>query len=136
MVSIGGEPTITISLLIQMAIILMGIWGFVKVVREIVKSITERHDREEKWDNYEKNLKEERDKIYEKYDTRLEEMEKEILDNHTDTEAKMQQIRAELQIQSETLLAVLDGLQQLNCNGAVSDAKKALVKHLSDKAYE
>lgn len=130
------QPTVTIQLLIQMAIILMGIWGFVKVVKEIIESVNKRHDREQKWDDYEKNLQEERDKIYEKYDERLEEMEKEILDNHTDSEAKMQQIRAELQIQSETLLAVLDGLQQLNCNGAVSDAKKKLDAHLLERAYD
>ena len=131
----GGE-TITVSLLIQMAIILMGIWGFVKVVKEIIDSVNKRHDREQKWDDYEKNLQEERDKIYEKYDSRLEEMEKKIEDNHTDTEAKIQEIRAELYLQTECMRAVLEGLQQLNCNGPVSDAKKKLDAHLLERAYD
>ena len=130
------QQTITIQLLIQIGIIIMGIWGFVKVVKEIVKSITERHDREQKWDEYENNLQVERDKIYTKYDAQLEDLETKINDNYTDTEAKLQEIRAELCIQSEVLLAVLEGLQQLKCNGPVSDAKKKLDAHLLEKAYD
>ena len=130
------DQTITIQALIQLAVMIMGVWGFIKVVKEIVKAINDRHDREQKWDDYEKNLQEERDKIYEKYDSRLEEMEKKINDNYTDTEAKLQAVSAELYIQSECMLAVLEGLQQLKCNGPVSEAKKKLDAHLLERAYD
>ena len=130
------NTTITIQTLVQVGLAFMGLWGFIKVVNEVLKAITARHDKEQKWDKYEENLKEERDKIYEKYDSRLEEMEKKIEDNHTDTEAKIQEIRAELYLQTESMLAVLEGLQQLNCNGPVSDAKKKLDAHLLERAYD
>lgn len=128
--------TITLQTLIEIGLAFMGIWGFVKVVNEVIKAITARHDREQKWDDYEKNLQEERDKIYEKYDSRLEEVEKKLEDNHTDTEAKIQEIRAELYLQTECMRAVLEGLQQLNCNGPVSEAKKKLDAHLLERAYD
>lgn len=121
--------TVTIDDLVKIAIIIMAVWGFYKVVMEIIHAITARHDKEQKWD-------ETPGEIVKRYDAKLEELEGRINDNHCDTEAKMQQIRAELQIQSETLLAVLDGLQQLNCNGAVSDAKKKLDAHLLERAYD
>lgn len=130
------NTTITVQTLVQVGLAFMGLWGFIKVVNEVLKAITARHDKEQKWDKYEENLKEERDKIYEKYDSRLEEMEKKIEDNHTDTEAKIQEIRAELYLQSECMLAVLEGLQQLKCNGPVSEAKKKLDAHLLERAYD
>lgn len=130
------NTTITIQTLVQVGLAFMGLWGFIKVVNEVFKAIAARHDKEQKWDKYEENLKEERDKIYEKYDTRLEEVEQKLEENHTDTEAKIQEIRAELYLQTESMLAVLEGLQQLNCNGPVSEAKKKLDAHLLERAYD
>ena len=50
------EQTITLSMLIYSGGLIIGLWGFYKVIMEIVQKITERHDREQKWDEYEKNL--------------------------------------------------------------------------------
>lgn len=127
---------ITLDELIHIAVIIMAVWGFFKIVMEIVQAITVRHDKEQKWDEYEKNLQEERDKIYEKYDTKLIELEEKIDLNHADTEAKIQQTQADLYIITECMAAVLDGLKQLNCNGKVTEAKQTLDAYLIKRAYK
>ena len=130
------DQTITLQALIQSAALIVGIWGFIKVVTEIAKAINERHDKEQKWGEWEVNLQEERDKIYERYDTKLAEMEEKIDNNHADTEAKIQQTRSELYILTECMAAVLDGLKQLNCNGKVTEAKEDLDAYLIKRAHE
>lgn len=150
------EPIpITWNLIVQIGLMLMGIWAFYKVIKEIIQNINIRHDKEQKWDEYEKNLKMERDKIYEKYDAKLLDIDKRIevneelakkeresikenynerlqaLENkidysHCETEAKMQEIKSEVLILTKGMAAVLDGLIQQKCNGPVSKAKKEL----------
>lgn len=136
------DQTITLSTLIQMGVIIMGLWGFFKVVKELVQSITTRHDREQKWDSMSemeerlvKNIQDERDKIYEKYDGKLEEMESKIDGNHADTEAKLQEVRAELLIITDCMAAVLDGLHQQGCNGKVSEAREHLDQYMRNRAH-
>ena len=137
------DQTITLSTLIQMGVIIMGLWGFFRVVKELVQSITTRHDREQKWDSMSemeerlvKNIQDERDKIYEKYDGKLEEMESKIDGNHADTEAKLQEVRAELLIITDCMAAVLDGLHQQGCNGKVSEARENLDQYMRNRAHE
>ena len=73
------EPIpITWDLILQIGLMIMGVWAFYKVVKEVIQNITARHDKEQKWDDYEKNLQAERDKIYEKYDAKLLEIDKKI----------------------------------------------------------
>ena len=127
---------ITLDEIVHIAVIIMAVWGFYKIVMEIVQAITERHDKEQKWDEYEKNLQEERDKIYEKYDAKLVELEQKIDLNHADTESKIQQTQADLYIITECMAAVLDGLKQLNCNGKVTEAKQTLDAYLIKRAYQ
>lgn len=50
------ETTITIELLIQIGVMIIGVWGFLKVVKEVMKAITDRHDKEAKWDEHEKQI--------------------------------------------------------------------------------
>ncbi len=130
------NEAVTLSTLIEFGVIIIGVWGFIKVVKEIVMSITARHDREQKWDEMVKNVQEERDKIYERYDGRLDEMEQRINDNHADTEAKLQQVKTELLILTDCMAAVLDGLHQQGCNGRVTEASNNLEKYLRDRAHE
>ena len=130
------DQTITLQALIQSAALIVGIWGFIKIVTEIVTAVNARHDKEQKWGEWEVNLQEERDKIYERYDTKLAEMEEKIDHNHADTEAKIQQTRSELYILTECMAAVLDGLKQLNCNGKVTEAKENLDAYLIKRAHE
>ena len=127
---------VTLDEIVHIAVIIMAVWGFYKIVMEIVQAITARHDKEQKWDEYEKNLQEERDKIYDKYDAKLIELEQKIDLNHADTEAKIQQTQADLYIITECMAAVLDGLKQLNCNGKVTEAKQTLDAYLIKRAYQ
>lgn len=51
------EQSITISQLLELIAIIGAIWGFYKVAIEIIKAITEKHDREQKWDEYDAQIK-------------------------------------------------------------------------------
>ena len=148
---------VSFSFLAQVAVIIMAVWGFYKVVKEIIKAVNDRHDREQKWDEMEgkltkklqdieeeakRNIQQERDKIYVRYDDELDVIKEEIgslknqtQENHCDEEAKIQQLKMELQIQTECIRAILDGLRQLNCNGPVTDAKEKLDSYLVDQAH-
>ena len=126
----------TLNDIINVAVIIMAVWGFYKIVMEIVHVITTRHDKEQKWSEWEINLQKERDKIYDRYDNKLSEIEDKINLNHADTEAKIQQTQAELFILTECMAAVLDGFKQLNCNGKVTEAKNKLDNYLMKRAHE
>lgn len=130
------DQTVTLSTLIQMGVIFMGLWGFAKVVKEVIQSITTRHDREQKWDEMEQHIDDKRNEIVTKYDAKLYEMEKKIDDNHKDTEAKFQQIRSELLILTDCMAAVLDGLKQQGCNGKVTEASEHLSQYMRERAHE
>ena len=130
------EQTITFQALLECGAIVMGLWGFYKVIMEIVKAINTRHDKEQRWDDAVETISEERQKIVDLYDVRLADLEKKIDKNHCDTEAKIQELKAELMIQLECIQAVLKGLEELKCNGPVTRAKEKLDDHLVKKAYE
>lgn len=124
----------------HVAVIMMAVWGFFKVVKEIVKSITDRHDKEQKWDEMEerlvKNIQDERDKIYTNYDKQLQEIRQEIEQNHCENEAKMQEISAGMMILTKSVRAVLEGQMKQGLNGPVAEAKKALDDFIDDRAFD
>ena len=133
---------VTFDDIIKLAMIITCGWGFVKTIMAILKAVTARHDKEQKWDEMAESINTSRENIVIKYDTKLAEVEKKIDENHADTESKLQQIRAEQeQIREEqykhtkVLLAILDGLQQLKCNGAVSEAKSELEEYITKQAH-
>ena len=156
------EQSITLDFLIQAGLVLLGLWAFVKAVGEMIEAVNKRHDREQKWDEYADNLREERDKIYEKYDNKLAEIEKKIAEdnkvaqeerdkiqtaytdklaeieekieyNHNENLAKNQELKSEILILTKSLSAVLDGLIQQGCNGKVTEAKNNLDEFLMSK---
>ena len=71
-----------------------------------------------------------------RFDERLDEVDRKIDDVHTDEEAKIQELRADVLILTKCMAAVLDGLKQLNCNGRVSEAKQDLDEFLMNRAYD
>ena len=127
---------VTFDDIIKLAIVIMGIWGFAKVIMEIVKAITARHDREQKWDDMAESINSSREGIIAKYDSKLAEMEKKIDENHADTEAKLQQLGADMYMHTMVLNAVLDGLTQLGANGNVTKAKHDLDEYITRQAYD
>lgn len=129
------NEVITINQLIWIGGIIAGAWGFVKIIMEIIKAITTRHDREQKWDEMADSINSSREGIIQKYDKRLEEMEKKIDENHADTEAKLQQLRSEQCILTSSMFAVLDGLEQLGANHKVTSAKLELQEYLNKATH-
>lgn len=134
------DTALTLTDLTHLAIVIMGLWGFYKVVKEIVKTITDRHDKEQRWDEMEtrltKNIQDERDKIYERYDSQLQDLREEIEGNHAETEAKMQELSACMQILTKSVRAILEGQMKQGLNGPVAAAKKALDDFIEEKAFD
>ena len=130
------QTTITLQALIQCAVIIGALWGGYKVIMEIVDAINKRHDKEVAWDKAKEDIEKGRKEIVERYDKKLAEIEQTITDNHSDTEAKIQELKADMYILTRSVLAILDGLKQQGCNGAVTKAKEELDQFLMDKAYD
>ena len=61
--------------------------------------------------------------------------EKDMEDTRKKEAADMQAIKDELCVLSYAMLASLDGLQQLHCNGNVTKAHGMLEKHLNQQAH-
>ena len=130
------EQTISLQALIQCVVIIGALWGAYKVAMEIVEAITKRHDKEVAWDKTKEDLMKGRQEIIDRYDKKLAEMEETINDNHADTEAKIQELKADMFILTRSVSAILDGLKQQGCNGSVTKAKEDLDQFLMGKAYD
>lgn len=126
---------VTFDDLVKIAVVLMALWGFYKVIMEIVKAITARHDREQKWDNTANNLKKERQDNMRHYNEQLTDIRNQQNEIRTDFEAKVQEVKAEQYVIVECLRAVLDGLHQQGCNGKVSEAIETLDDYLLARAH-
>ena len=130
------NQTITLQALIQVGAAFVALVGVYRAIMEVIKAITTRHDKEQEWTKTAQDLENGRQEIIKRYDAKLSEMENKIDDIHTDEEAKIQELRAEMLMLTKCMSAVLDGLKQLNCNGAVSEAKKNLDEFLMNRAYD
>lgn len=102
----------------------------------VKKAVETVEKKEKEWDEALAGVKETRAILSKEFNKRLDEIENRIEDNHTDTEAKIQEIRAEQMFQMELFKAVLDGLSQLGSNGPVTDMKEKLDRYLIEKAHE
>lgn len=130
------EQTISLTTLTQMGLIIMALWGFYKVIMEIIDRITSRHDKEQEWDRTKKDLEEGRQEIIKRYDKKLEDLEEKIETSNAESEKKIQELKADMFILTKSVSATLDGLKQLGCNGPVTKAKEELDSFLMDKAYD
>lgn len=126
---------VTFDDLVKIAVVLMALWGFYKVIMEIVKAITARHDREQKWDDTANNLRKERQDDMYHYNEQLTDIRNQQDEIRTDFEAKVQEVKAEQYVIVECLRAVLDGLHQQGCNGKVSEAIETLDDYLLARAH-
>ena len=64
------------------------------------------------------------------------ELSKDVKELHDVHASDIREIQQELCVLSYAMLASLDGLKQLNCNGEVTNAHKVLEKHINKKAHE
>lgn len=73
--------------------------------------------------------------IYKKVDA-PKENKKEIQNLKEMHQKDIKEIQKELCVMNYALLATLDGLKQLHCNGNVTDAYNMLEKHINKQAHE
>lgn len=145
---------INIQTIILLGVVVIGVWEFVKKIIEMLNAFGKQHDRAKKWDEMSikiDDMSKETDKIREKivveFNQRLDEITDEfnehintinhkIVENHIDTEAKIQELNSRMLILTRSISAVLDGLKQQGCNGQVTKAKEELDAFLMERAYE
>lgn len=130
------DQTITLQALVQSAALIVGIWGFIKIVMEIVKAINARHDKEMEWDKTKEDLEKGRQEIIERYDKKLGELENMIIENYAQTEAKIQELNACNMLLTKSIRAILAGQIEQGLNGPVKEAQKALDEFIDSKAFD
>ncbi len=112
------DQTITLQALLQCGAIIMGIWGFYKIIMEIIKTITARHDREQAWDKAVKSIEVDRETLSNEFNSRLDEQD-----------AKIQQLVAMICMTLRAQDAILEALSEQKIgNGEI----KAMHKELKD----
>ena len=117
------NQTITIQALIQCGAIIMGLWGFYKVIMEIVKNITARHDREQAWDKAVKDIEVDRQALQQEFNSRLDEQD-----------ARIQQLFAMLCMSLKAEGVILEALSEKEIgNGEVKAMKKELNSFLTQQ---
>lgn len=135
---------LSFSYILQALAVLIVIWEIWKKIKEMKKESDDEYARKESWDKAAQAIKEkekiwdeavadihgERKFIVDRYDTKLKEIEHKIEDNHTDTDAKIQEVRADVMVLAESIRAVLEGLIEQGCNGPVKAAKEKLDHYL------
>ncbi len=110
------DSQITIQALVQCGAIIMGAWGFYKVIMEIVKAINTRHDKENAWDKAVKDIAVDREILKNEFDGRLDEQD-----------AKIQQLVSMLCMCLRAQDAILEALVKDNIgNGDIKSMHKEL----------
>ena len=127
---------VTFNDLVRLAVVVAGIWGFCKIVGEIVKTINARHDKEQKWDGMADSLRKERDEDVCKYNAQLTQIRLSQEDIRQEFDEKVREIKQEQYLIVECLRAVLDGQRQQGCNGKVSEAIENLDDYMVKKAHK
>ena len=102
----------------------------------VKKAVETVESKEKEWDEALSGVKETREILSKEFNKRLDDIEHKIEENHSDTEAKIQEIRAEQEFSIEIFRVILDGLTQLNCNGQVTKMKERLDLYLNKAAHE
>jgi hypothetical protein len=116
------DQTITLQALLQCGAVIVGLWGFYKVIMEIVKAITARHDKEAAWDKAVKDIEVDRESLKNEFNSRLDEQD-----------AKIQQLVAMICMTLRAQDAILEALVEKEIgNGEI----RAMHKELKDFIME
>ena len=146
----GDIVNLTFSYILQGIAVLIIIYEVYKKIKEVKKESDAEHEwkmrvkkaveameaREKLWDEGLRDLDGMRERLSRDFNKRLDDIEAKIEDNHTDTEAKIQEVRAEQMFQMELFKTVLEGLGQLGANGPVTIMSEKLDNYLIQKAHE
>lgn len=146
----GDIADLTFRYILEGIAVLIILFEFYKKVKEIKKESDEEHEwkirvkktveaveaKEKLWDEGLSDIDGMRERLSREFNRRLDDIEDKIQENHTDTEAKVQEIRSEQMFQMELFKTVLDGLGQLGANGPVTIMSEKLDNYLNQKAHE
>lgn len=146
----GDIASLTFQYIIQAICVLIIIYEIYSKIKAIKKESDDEHEwkmrvkkaveaieaKEKLWDEGLADLDRMREKMSRDFNKRLDDIENKIETNHSDTEAKIQEIRAEQEFSIEIFRVILDGLTQLNCNGQVTKMKERLDLYLNKAAHE
>ena len=146
----GDLANFTFGHVLQFIAVLFIIYEIYKLFKGIKKESDDEHEwrmrvkkaveaieaKEKFWDEGLRDIDGMRERLSRDFNKRLDDIEFKIQENHIDTEAKVQEVRAEQMFQMELFKAVLDGLSQLNCNGPVTIMSEKLDDYLNKKAHE
>ena len=141
---------LTFGYILQGIAVLIIIYEVYKKIKEVKKESDAEHEwqmrvkkaveameaKEKLWDEGLRDLDGMRERLSRDFNKRLDDIESKIEDNHTDTEAKIQEVRAEQMFQMELFKTVLEGLGQLGANGPVTVMSEKLDDYLNKKAHE
>jgi len=109
---------ITVADLTNLFIVIGSLWGGYKIIMEIVRAITQRHDREQAWDKAVKDIEVDRETLKKEFNARLDEQD-----------AKNQQLFSMLCMCLRAQDAILEALVDKDIgNGEI----KAMHKELKD----
>lgn len=112
------ETSITLQALIQCGALIMGAWGFYKVIMEIIKAINTRHDKEAAWDKAVKDIAVDRETLKNEFDGRLD-----------DQDAKIQQLVSMICMTLRAQDAILEALVEKDIGNGEIKAIHRELKH-------
>ena len=117
------DQTITIQALMQVGTVIAGIYGSYKVIMEIIKAITDRHDKEQAWDKAVEDIAVDREALKSEFNARL-----------TEQDAKIQQLLSMLCMTLRAQDAILEALVEQGIgNGEIKSMHKELKDFILDQ---
>ena len=146
----GDIASLTFQYIIQAICVLIIIYEIYSKIKAIKKESDDEHEwrmrikkvvetvekKEKEWDEALAGVKETRAVLAKEFNKRLDNIERTIEENHTDTEAKIQEIRAEQEFSIEIFKVILQGIGQLGGNGPVTKMEERLDAYLNKAAHE
>lgn len=146
----GDIASLTFQYIIQAICVLIIIYEIYSKIKAIKKESDDEHEwrmrikkvveiverKEPEWDEALAEVKETRAVLAKEFNKRLDNIERTIEENHSDTEAKIQEIRAEQEFSIEIFKVILQGIGQLGGNGPVTKMEERLDAYLNKAAHE
>lgn len=117
------EQTITLQALLQCGAIIASVWGGYKILMEIIKAITDRHDKEQAWSKAVEDIAVDREALSKEFNGRLDEQD-----------AKIQQLVAMLCMSLKAEGVILEALADQDIgNGEIKTMKRQLNSFIAEQ---